>query len=162
MDDQDKLQRYLDLTYRYLSFRNRSEKEIRDYLTGKNIPAEMIETIVGKLYDQKFLDDEKFARSLILFRARLKPKGRYALEIELRQKGISKDIIEKAFSETTDEELPDEITQAKGLIASRIQKLQGEPRQVIYQKVGSFLGRRGYSWETAKKAIDAVLEESTE
>jgi len=156
MDDQDKLQRYLDLTYRYLSFRNRSEKEIRDYLNGKNVPSEIIETIVGKLYEHKFLDDEKFARSWILFRARLKPKGRYALEIELKQKGISKEIIEKAFAET-DEELPDEVTQATQLIASRLKRLEGESKQVIYQKVGAFLGRRGYSWEVARKAIDSYL-----
>lgn len=156
MDDREKLQKYLDLAYRYLMIRNRSEKELRDYLGGKNIPQEIIDTIIRKLYEQKFLDDEKFARSWILFRARLKPKGRYALQMELRQKGISQEIIEKVFSET-DDELPDEVTQAKGLIASRIKRLEGESRQVIYQKVGAFLGRRGYSWEVAKKAIDSYL-----
>lgn len=157
MEDLDKLQRYLDLIYRYLSIRNRTEKEIREYLLRKNAPLEIIASIISKLYEQKFLDDEKFARSWVAFRARLKPKGKFALKKELQQKGISKEIIEKIFSEEN-EELPDELTQATALVASRVKRLRSEKIQIIYQKAGGFLMRRGYSWDIAKKTIDSLLE----
>lgn len=157
MDLTEKIAKYLENCYRYLSIRNRSEKEIRDYLVKKKAEPEIIEAIVERLKKQKFLDDEVFARGWVLSRARFKPKGKSALKFELLQKGITKELIEKVLAETH-EEIPDEITQAKNLIGRRIEKLQGVPRQEIYQKVGGFLARRGFSWEVIKKAIDETLQ----
>jgi regulatory protein len=146
-------EQYLTLSYRYLSFRNRSEKELRDYLTKKNAASETIDTIISFLKEKKFLNDESFARSWVLNRARLKPKGKMLLQIELRQKGIADEIITRVLSEVK-EEVPDEVEQAKQIIAKKVERLQGSTRQEIYQKVGAFLARRGFSWEIAKKAID--------
>ena len=152
----DHFEKYLALGYRYLTIRNRSEKEIRDYFIKKKVAPVVIEKLVATLYEQKFLNDETFARSWITSRARFRPKGKVALRIELAQKGISKDIIEQVMSEEN-EELPDELTQAKSLIERRIVKVKDLPRQEMYQKVGGFLARRGFSWEISKKAIDSSL-----
>ena len=156
MELSDKVKKYLENTYRFLGLRNRSEKEIRDYLIKKKASEDIIEHIINLLKEQKFLDDEAFARSWVLSRARFKPKGKSALLFELRQKGIGQEIIDKVLQEKH-EEMPDELTQAKRLIAKRIEKLKGASRQEIYQKVGGFLARRGYHWETIKKAIDKSL-----
>lgn len=78
------------------------------------------------------------------------------LQIELQQKGITREIISKVMEEGQ-EDVPDELTQAKNLIGKRVVKLEGESRQVIYQKVGAFLARRGFSWDLSKKAIDSIL-----
>lgn len=137
--------------------RNRSEKEIRDYLQKKNAEEAVIEKIVKKLYEQKFLNDESFAKAWILARSRIKPKGKYALKMELRLKGITDTVIEEVMNEISTE-LPSEIEQAKKIIKSRMQKYKNEERKIIYQKVGAFLARRGFSWEIAKKAIDAYDE----
>jgi regulatory protein len=157
MDLQELYVKYLNLSFRYLTIRNRSEKEIRDYLTKKNAASEIIEKIVDFLTEKKFLNDETFARSWILSRARLKPKGKMLLQIELRQKGINDELIKKVLSEVQ-EEIPDELEQAKNLILRRMEKVRDLPRQEIYQKVGGFLSRRGFSWEVTKKAIDSYLK----
>jgi regulatory protein len=154
----DHSQKYLALVYRYITIRNRSEKEVRDYLLKKQAASEIIESIIKLLYEQKFLNDESFARSWVRSRARFKPRGKRVLAMELSQKGISKDLIEKVLSEE-DEELPDELTQAKSLIGKRITKVKDLPRQEIYAKVGAFLGRRGFGWDIIKKAIDETLSE---
>ena len=67
-------------------------------------------------------------------------------------------LIQKVLNEPSDD-IPDEMVQAKQLIIKRIEKLKNEPRQVIYQKVGAFLARRGFSWEITKKAIDQTIAE---
>lgn len=156
MDFSELLEKYLNLSYRYLAIRNRSEKEIRDYLVKKKAPQEIIDEIIKLLTEKKFLNDENFARSWILNRARLKPKGKILLQIELKQKGIAENIIKKVLQEVQ-EEIPDELTQAKQLIAKRMERMQGKTRDEIYQKVGGFLARRGYSWEIVKKAIDSFF-----
>lgn len=152
----ENIENYLNLAYRYLSIRNRSEKEMRDYLIKKNATHEIVETIIARLLEKKFLNDENFARSWILNRARLKPKGKILLQMELRQKGIPDELIKKVLQEDQ-EEIPDELEQAKGLIGKRMERMTGKNRQVIYQKVGGFLSRRGFKWEIVKKAIDSYL-----
>ncbi len=149
-------ERYLNLAYYYLSIRNRSEKEMRDYLTKKKAAEEVIEKIISSLKEKKFLNDEAFARSWILSRARLKPKGKALLKIELRQKGITDEIIQTVLSQVQ-EEIPNELEQAKSLIIKRMEKMAGKSRDEIYSKVGGFLARRGFSWDVVKKAIDDSL-----
>ena len=157
MDFQELFEKYLNLSYRYLTIRNRSEKEIRDYLTKKKAAEEIINKIISHLKEKKFLNDETFARSWVLNRARVKPKGKMLLQIELRQKGISDEVIKKVL-EQAQAEIPDELEQAKSLITRRMEKVRELPRQEIYQKVGGFLARRGFSWEITKKAIDSYLQ----
>jgi regulatory protein len=150
-------EKYLNLAYRFLSIRNRSEKEMRDYLVKRKAADEVIEKIITSLKEHKFLNDEVFARSWVLSRARLKPKGKVLLKIELRQKGITDDVIQKVLSEVQDE-IPDELSQAKNLIVRRMERMHEAPREEIYSKVGGFLARRGFSWDIVKKAIDDTLE----
>lgn len=167
MESSEHYEKYLGLVYRYLGIRSRSEKEIRDYLekklargksaSGGKDASELIEKIIRQLYEYKFLNDEAFARSWIRSRARSRPRGKRLLEIELKQKGIEKDLIKKVLDEES-EELPDELTQAKNLIRKRIEKLRDAPRQEIYNKVGAFLARRGYGWDVIKQAIDDSLK----
>lgn len=152
----DPFETYRNISYRYLSIRNRSEKEMKDYLLKRNASPEIIDQVITLLKEQKFLNDVAFARSWIRSRALLKPKGRSVLKMELKQKGVAAEIIETVLTESS-EDTPDELTQAKQLIAKRMGKFSGRPRQEIYNKVGSFLARRGFSWEIAKKAIDESL-----
>ncbi len=132
---------------------------MRDYLIRKNAPEDVIEKIVDSLKEKKFLNDEAFARSWVLNRARLKPKGKALIKIELRQKGIAEEIISNVLSEIG-EEIPDELAQAKVLIIKRMERMAGKPRKEIYQKVGGFLSRQGFGWEIVKKAIDESLTEN--
>jgi regulatory protein len=149
-------EQYLNKAYYYLSIRNRSVKEMREYLVKKKASVEIIEKIISLLLEKKFLNDESFARSWVLNRARLKPKGKAFLKFELRQKGITDEIITKVIQEVQ-EEIPDELEQAKSLIGKRMERMRGAPREEVYQKVGGFLARRGFSWDIVKKAIDDSL-----
>jgi len=152
----DHFEKYLAQTYRYIAYRGRSEKEVRDYLAKKNAPSEVIEKLIALLYEQKFLNDEEFARGWMLARARSRPKGKRVIRMELQRKGIDKEIIDLVLAEVH-EDVPDELTQAKNLIVRRVEKLSGEPKQIIYNKVGSFLARRGFGWDITKRAIDDVM-----
>ena len=95
MEPQVQYEKYLKLSYYYLSIRNRSEKEMRDYLVKKKAPEHIIERIITSLWDHKFLNDEAFARSWVLSRARIKPKGKALLKIELRQKELMTRLFKK-------------------------------------------------------------------
>ena len=164
----DHFEKYYLKAVFYLKFRQRSVKEMRDYLkkkfrgTGsasgrKNESDEVIERVITKLTEEKFLNDRAFAREWIESRARFRPKGRRIVEMELRQKGIPKEIIDEVRQEESSEDVPDETEQLRRLVEQRIAKYEGMTRHEIYQKLGAYLGRRGFSWEQIKRSIDDEL-----
>lgn len=152
----DHFEKYYTLALRYLQIRPRSEKEIVDYLRKKKITEAIILRVIAKLKEQKFLNDELFAKMWIESRNRSKPRSMWLLSRELQQKGVAKIIIDQVL-ETQGEQT--DLALAKEAIERRIGKYKTLPRQEIYQKVGGFLARRGFNWETSKHAIDEVLKE---
>lgn len=133
-----------------MSFRPRSEKEIRDNLIKKKAPAEIIEQTIIKLKEQNFINDEEFAKWWVEQRNVFKPRALKLLKVELRQKGIADEIIEKITQ--------DDLEFAKKLVLKKINKYKNLPKEEIYQKLGRFLGQKGFNWGIIKQSIDEVLE----
>ncbi len=158
MDDFGK---FLDKALYYLSFRPRSEKEVRDNLLKKKATPEVIDRVLNSLNEQNFLNDQDFTRWFIDQRIRFKPKSVRIIKLELRQKGISQEIIEQAFAnleKNEESESPtSDLDSAKKLVERKIDRYRDLPKQQIYQKLGAFLARRGYDWDTIKKSIDDGL-----
>lgn len=150
----DLFEKLYNLSLRYLQIRQRSEKEVREYLKKKQATPEVIEKIIAKLHDYNFLNDALFAKLWVESRSRAKPRSKWLLQRELSQKGIAKEIIEHTLIE---ESGATDLALAKQAIERRIVRFRDLPRQEVYQKVGGFLARRGFSWETSKRAIDDLL-----
>lgn len=153
----EEFKKVLDKALRFLSFRPRSEKEIKDFLKRKKVSASVIGIILTKLKNQKFVNDEEFAKWWMEQRTSFRPLGLRLIKIELRQKGLSQEIIEKIIS--NDEFLiSNDLEQVRKLIEKKIARYKGLSRQELYQKLGGFLARRGFDWETIKQAIDEVVK----
>jgi regulatory protein len=140
-------------TLRFLSYRVRSEKEVRDNLKKKKAPQDVIEKIIAKLKKYKFINDEEFAKLWIEGRLRSKPRSLRLIKIELKQKGIDSDLMNNLIESDSGE---NDFKSAKKLAEKRIGRLKGLPRQEVYQKLGRYLASKGYDWDTVKKAIDYV------
>ena len=168
---------------KYLTQRPHSEKEVRDYLLGKNkkysyrkfqeketteeekeerqkILHEKVEAALFKLKQQKFINDMEFAAWWIEQRSRFKPKGWRVIAMELKQKGIDKEIIETAHNSDVTTSLPGEKEQALELVDKRMKKYQGLDRNQLYQKLGGFLARRGFDLDIIRACIDEVIKKS--
>ncbi len=146
MDDFS-FEKYWNSSLRFLSYRPRSEKEVKDNLVKKQATAEIIEKIITKLRDYKFINDTEFAKWFIEQRTNMKPKAQRVLRMELKQRGISQDIIENSV-------FGQDLESARKLLTKKFDRYKDLNREQIYQKLGGFLARRGYSWDTIKKAID--------
>ncbi len=166
----DYYQKYLENAIRFLSYRPRSEKEVRDNLLKKKASSEIIEQVIRWLKEQRFLNDEEFARWWVEQRTSFKPKGARIIKLELKQKGIAQDIIEAAFSHAETEEqvhlgmakdaiVRNELDVAKEIVKKKLHKYKHLPKFEIYQKLGSHLARRGFDWDSIKSSIDDVLRD---
>lgn len=143
----------LNKAYFFLKFRPRTEKEIRDYLYKKIINTHYsrddAEKIINKLKEDQLIDDEKFIDLFVKDRTALKPKGKKLLIKELKQKGISDELIEKYFSEN----IIDEEKLALKTLSQRWPRLKNLEEKKRFEKSARFLLSRGFDYQTTKKAI---------
>ena len=162
----DNFEKLLGKSFRFLSYRPRSEKEVKDYLKKKSFFAKamegqeknnlesVIDSIINKLKEQKFLNDEEFVKWWIEQRTTIKPKASRLIKIELKQKGIAKDLIDKIFEESSSSDLEKATVLAK----RRIKRYSHiSDRKKLYDKLGRFLASRGFNYETIKEVIDQIL-----
>lgn len=80
---------------KYIDYRLRSTKEIKDYLKKKNISDNEIELIIDKLIDSKYLDDDNFCKCFINDKLKFTNKGTYQIIDELKKNNIDSSIIDK-------------------------------------------------------------------
>lgn len=152
MDQSEKFEQLYTKVLKYLSYRQRSEKEIRDYLLRKKADEKMSEVIIKLLHDQAFLNDELFAKMWIESRARFNPKSKRIITLELKQKGITQEIVEKVMTEFGNEENSDDVL-ARKIVEQKISRYTDLPKEKQYEKLAGQLGRRGFSWDTIKKVL---------
>lgn len=145
----DDISKCLNAAYNYLSYRPRSEQEIRDKLKEK-YQAALIEKTVVKLKELKYLNDNDFARLWVDSRGA--SRGKIALKNELLKKGVAKNIIESTLESINSGE---ELENAKALIESK-SKYKNLTKNEAYKRVAPYLQRRGYSYNTVKKIIDEL------
>lgn len=156
MDQSEVFDRYYNLSLRYLSYRPRSEKEIRDYLIEKQKRAkaltnEIISEIIKKLKSYKFIDDRQFAKTWISSRINYKNKPIRVIKFELRQKGITEDLINDVLPK--EEVRETDLESAKKLAEKRKDFYRSLDEKKKNEKVMSYLLRKGFSYDIAKKAV---------
>ena len=117
----------LESAFHFLSFRSRSEKEMRDYLQKKEFSQ--IDETIEKLKNLDFINDNKFTQEFIESRSKNKPKGKKALMIELARKGIKIENIEI-----------DEKELATKAISRKSFKSKEQMQRFLYSR--AFLGTR--------------------
>lgn len=149
----DSFERFYNKALEFLSYRPRSEKEVRDKLKKKQVEFQIIEKIIAKLKEKKFINDEEFARMFLENRLRFKPRSTRLIKLELKQKGIDPEIINNLQLA-----VDNDLESAKKLVEKRIERVRNLPKQEIYQKLGRYLASKGFSWDTIKKAIDEMLD----
>jgi regulatory protein len=136
-------QKDLDKTLRFAMVRPRSKKEFIDYFKRKDFDASMHHMLIEKLIHLELLDDTKFAKWWIDQRIQFKNKSKRIIQMELRQKGIGKEIIDEAFGET----VIDEEKMAKELLTKKMYKWKNLEPRLAKQKMAQYLAGKGFSWD---------------
>lgn len=141
-----------------LAHRGRSERELRQRLRQKGFTQAAIDETIRRVVDWGYLNDERFAASWVEQRSSSKPRSRRALAHELREKGVDRELITHAIDEAD----IDEAADAKRLAADKWRKERAQPLDKRRQRTAGYLARRGYSWQIAKQAIDALIAEEAD
>jgi regulatory protein len=153
---EEELQRTVDRAFNYLSFRPRSREEVRRYLRRKQTSPELIEKVLARLDRLNLVDDRDFASFWIENREQFNPRGAQVLKNELRIKGVARDVTDELVEEEKDEERAMHAGRKKALSLIHIPDID---YATFRNRLGSFLQRRGFSYEISKRTIHALWEE---
>jgi regulatory protein len=137
----------------FLSYRIRSEYEIRRNLEKHKFPEAVVEATIERLRREGLANDKQFAQLWVENRSTFRPRGRRALALELRQKGIPDPTIQ-AIIETVDDE-----SLAYSAARQKAHKLPVQEWAEFRKKLSGFLARRGFSYSIIKPIVLRVWDE---
>lgn len=153
LKERDSFEKAHDRALRFLSYRPRSEAEVRRYLRGKAVSPAIEEEVIERLTRAKLLDDLAFAQYWVENRERFKPRGLPMLRYELRQKGLSEEIIGQVLTDLNEEESAYQAALPRG------RKLAHLDQVSFRQKLGAYLLRRGFPHEVVNLAVRRIWHE---
>lgn len=143
----------LEAALHLLSYRPRSEAEIRQRLY-RRFEKETIDRVVLHLQERQIVDDAAFARFWTENRESFSPRSKRLLKMELRRKGIDSEVVDEVLGGVDDEESAYRAAQRKG-------HNLGKDYETFRQKLGAFLGRRGFSYDVINRTIERLWQESS-
>lgn len=143
----------------FLSYRARSEKEIRQNLKKHEYPEDAVEHTLTRLRESRLANDNEFARAWVENRSAFRPRSRRALTMELRQKGLDEETVRQAVSEVNEEALAYEAaqkwaTRLKGPAMNRSLEWSEFRR-----KLSDHLARRGFPYSTVASVVTRIWNE---
>jgi regulatory protein len=143
----------------YLSYRQRSSKEIIDHLMKKGFMRECAEDVIHQLQSADMVNDLEFARAFVRDRLKRKPTGQALLRMQLIAKGIPSSMTDMVLAEL----ISQQNQQASALDAAKrkmrlmhySKKDLGEEKRK--KRLLDFLLRRGFSYEIAIQTVRTTL-----
>lgn len=154
MQAEDARERAFQQALLFLSYRARSEAEIRKNLRKHEIPEEVIEETLTRLRQDGLANDGQFARAWVENRNTFRPRSRRMMAMELRQKGLDEESTSAALKEVNDDALAYEAAQKR---AARFKELEW---QEYRKKLSEFLARRGFSYAVIAPVVAKIWNET--
>jgi regulatory protein len=139
---------------KFLSVRPRSEAEVRRRLHEHEIEDARIETVLARLRRAGLVNDKAFADYWVENRGTFRPKSKRALRAELKRKGVSEEALGEALEAANDAEAAYQVA------ARRAPRLASLPYVEFRRKLGEFLARRGFSYDTVEAVVGRVWKET--
>ena len=132
----DHAQKAYQSALHYLSYQLRSEKEIYDYLAGKDY-EDYADRVMEKLREMQLLDDQLYAESFVRTKATINYHGPLEIRRNLFRKGVSERLIDQALLSEYSDEM--RLENAQRLADKQIKKNKNRSNRESRQRISQFL-----------------------
>ena len=140
-----------NLALYHLSFKQRTKKEVSDYLHSHEIDASIIPSILIELESDNWINDQSYARNILDQNQLSGNKGPHILQQKLGQKGIEKKILHQLMAEYDFSAVAERVAQKS------LKKYQAKlPHKALKDKLIQSLMSKGFSYTLAKEAIASL------
>lgn len=147
--------RTFDRAVKLLAAKPRSIAELRErLLRGHEVDEAVVETVIARLREYGYLNDERLAFGYASYKVKQKPVGRRRLERVLKLKKIESKVVDEAlemvYAETSEEQLIDQA------IAKRL-RIRGKPQNRAQAKsLFDHLLRQGFPFELVSEKVRSL------
>ena len=139
----------------FCAYRDRSQKEVEEKLKEMRMIPLACEEIILKLMQEDFLNEERFARSFVRGKFRIKKWGRNKIKQELKLREISQPLIKIAFTEINDAEYLKTLEE----LAEKKLRLLKEPNSFKKKKkLSDHLIQKGYEPALVFECVNELLK----
>ncbi|QNG19118.1 recombination regulator RecX [Rhodococcus triatomae] len=146
-----------EICLRLLADRARSRGELADRLRRREFAPDVVDRVLDRLTEVGLIDDADFAREWVRSRHTYSGKGKRALAVELRRKGIGPDDAAQAL-DLIDRE--DERARAGELVDRKLRSVSLDDREKATRRLVGMLARRGFPpgmcYEVVKERIGEI------
>jgi regulatory protein len=152
----DNFQRCLNAALHYLSYRPRSESELRERLYRRNFDEESIGRVVARLEELGLVNDMEFAQFWQDNRQAFSPRSSSLTRLELRRKGVAEEVISQVVTPASDGE------GAYRAALGKARRLPVSDYQSFRRRLGEYLRRRGFSYGVINNTVQQLWQEMKE
>ncbi|MCH4822168.1 RecX family transcriptional regulator [Gramella lutea] len=139
----------------FCAYRDRSQKEVEDKLNEMRMIPEAKEKIIISLMQENFLNEERFARSFVRGKFRMKKWGRKKIVMELKKRDISSPIIKLGLSEIKETDYRKTLYELAEKKADKI----SEPNLFKKKKkLADHLLRKGYESQLVFDCVNDITD----
>lgn len=150
------LTRCFNTAYRYLSYRPRSEMEMKKRLEHRGFESTQIEIVLNKLKENNLLNDTAFAQFWKENRSTFRPRSKSLTRVELKKKGVADLIIDEVTEQT------DDLESAYHAALNKARRIPHDEYKVFFRRLSDHLKRRGFSYSIIVQTIKKVWQELTD
>jgi len=149
----DLFQRCLNAAFHFLSYRPRSETELRQRLQRRGFDGDNVAAVLARLKERGLVDDLAFAQFWKDNRQSFRPRSQWLTRLELRQKGVAQEIIDRVAAQVNDEDCAYRAAVAKS------RRLSTADYEGFRRRLGEYLKRRGFGYGLIKPTVERVWQE---
>lgn len=136
-----------DLALRSLGRRAASRHDLDRTLERRGVEADVRETVLDRLVEEGYLDDEQLARDLAERLRERKGMGERGVAAELRRRGLDPAVLDEPDRD-------DELERAIEVAADRRRRMHGLDDETAERRLAGFLQRRGFGGGAVRIAIE--------
>lgn len=136
-------------SFKLISYRGRSERELREKLIRKGFTADIISQTIAYCKKAGYIDDEVLVQNLKRQALENRMLGYAGAKRFMLKRGLSYELIESSLYYDENKELGN----AQQLLERKLSTAKGPLSAKETQRIWNFLARRGYSFHTIKKAF---------
>ena len=144
----------LERIKQFCSFRDRSHKEVWEKLKELNQDPETSRELIAELLEEKFLDEERFARAYVSGKFRNNKWGRLKIKQGLREKGIHPNLIRSAMTEIDEAEY---LRTLQDLLEKKLRSVTAKNQYDKKAKSARYLIGKGYEQDIVWRKINEKL-----
>ena len=125
--------------------------EMTEKMRRWEVPEEAQARVMERLIEERYVDDERYARAFIKDKVRYNKWGRRKVEQALWQKHIDKDIRQRTLDEVDDDEY---LAVLRPLLKQKRKSTKADSDYELNRKLVRFALGRGFTFDIIRQCID--------